>query len=183
MNYPEYQQLFDRILGDTHPLPPYDNEHYLNYVRLNQTRMRRWDNHLGLDEHLVQKVKDLKKKQHWIILTEPWCGDAAHSIPFMMRLAQQNSLISYEFQLRDSAPFLIGSYLTNGKKSIPKLIARDENGKDLFVWGPRPRGAQELFNTLRATNVDPETGKIALQNWYNNDKGRSLCSELLEFYN
>src|SRR5690606_8575575 len=98
------------------------------------------------------------------------------------RLAEQNNLISYDIQLRDSEPFLIDSYLTNGTKSIPQFIVRDENGKDLLVWGPRPKGAQELMDRMKADNANFETTKIALQHWYNEDKGVSLCKELIQHF-
>jgi hypothetical protein len=182
MTYEAYQQLFDYILSNRHSEHPYDDEHYMNYTRLNQARMKRWDKHLELSDALVETIQLIRNQQHWIIITEPWCGDAAHILPFLMRLVQHNLLITYELQLRDSPPFLINAYLTNGSKSIPKLIVRDETGKDIFSWGPRPKGAQELFYELRAKNADAESSKIALQNWYNTDKGVSLCNELLALF-
>jgi hypothetical protein len=183
MTYEAYQELFDFILSHRHCEHPYDDEHYINYTRLNQARMKRWDKHLELNEALVDLIKSLTQPQHWIIITEPWCGDAAHIIPFLMRLIQHNLLISYELQLRDSPPYLIESYLTNGtSKSIPKLIVRNSKGQDIFSWGPRPKEAQALFYALRDRKADAEESKIALQNWYNNDKGVSLCQELLELF-
>ena len=182
MNYQTYQELFETILSDKHPLHPYDEPAYINYTKLNQSRMKRWDKHLELNEALVEKIKSLTSKQHWIIITEPWCGDASHIIPFLMRLAEQNELITYDLQLRDSPPFLIESYLTGTSKSIPKLIVRNEKGVDVFTWGPRPKEAQALFNELKSKNVEFEASKIALQNWYNEDKGRSLCNELLALF-
>ena len=89
-------------------------------------------------------------------------------------------LVTYELQLRDAEPFLINSYLTNGGKSIPKLIARNEDGTDLFTWGPRPAAAQALMDRLKKEGADFETIKTGLQNWYNADKGRSLQGELLQ---
>lgn len=182
MNYREYQQLFDDILSSSDSQPPYNNTDYMNYTKLNQARMKRWDKTMQLDEELVSALREIPQKQHWIIIVEPWCGDVSHILPFLVRLAEQSSNITYDLQLRDSEPFLINSYLTNGGKSIPKLIARDEAGNDIFVWGPRPKEAQELMTGLKARNADFETIKTELQNWYNADKGQSLQKELLEFY-
>lgn len=182
MNYTAYKQLFDEILDNPNPASPYNDAMYLDYTRLNRSRMKRWDKQLKLNEDLASLIKQIASPQHWIIITEPWCGDAAHSVPFLIRLAEQNDLISYDIQLRDREPFLIESYLTNGTKGIPKLIVRNESGDDIFNWGPRPKGAQELMDTMRAGNADFETIKIALQNWYNNDKGLSLCRELSEYF-
>jgi len=144
--------------------------------------MKRWDKHMKLDENLVSRLKQITSPQHWIILTEPWCGDAAHIVPFLIRMTEQNTHITYDLQLRDSEPFLIESYLTNGTRSIPKLIVRNGQDNDLFTWGPRPEGAQQLMNRMKAGNADFETTKIALQNWYNNDKGISLCGELANLF-
>lgn len=182
MTYAEYNDLFQQILDSENPQAPYDAPDYLHYTRLNQIRMKRWEHQLMLNEQLVRVIKNLDKKQHWVIITEPWCGDAAHILPFLMRLAAYNPLISYEIQLRDSPPFLIESYLTNGTRSIPKLIVRDENGADIFNWGPRPKPAQQLRDTLKAADASYDVINNALQQWYNQDKGISLCQELLTRY-
>lgn len=181
MNYSEYTALFEEILKSERPQPPYDNPDYFEYTRLNYSRMTRWNKTLQLNEELVNRLKGLDRRQHWIIIVEPWCGDVAHSLPFLVRLAEQSPMVTYELQLRDSEPFLINSYLTRGTKSIPKLIVRDEEGRDLFTWGARPEKAQQLMNELKAANTDWETTKVELQNWYNNDRGTSLQRELLHW--
>ncbi len=179
MNYTEYKQLFEEILANP---TYYSKESYMEYTRLNRSRMKRWDKLLVLDEKLSTILKAITSPQKWIIITEPWCGDAAHVIPFLVRMTELNELISYDIQLRDSEPFLIDNYLTNGSKSIPKLIIKDESDTDLFVWGPRPKGAAEVLSNLKAENADAETTKVAIQNWYNADKGISLTEELLQFF-
>jgi hypothetical protein len=142
--------------------------------------MNRWLKTMQMDAELVYMLKNLDERQHWIIIIEPWCGDVAHTLPFLVRLAKGSPMISYDLQLRDSEPFLINAYLTNGTKSIPKLIARDESGKDLFTWGARPKAAQQFADSLKAANMDFETIKLHLQNWYNEDRGRSLQQDLKE---
>src|ERR1700749_385479 len=161
MNYDEYQRLFDIILDTDNRAHPYDDEGYLNYTKLNRSRMMRWEKQLKLNDHLLYKLKAINAPQHWIIITEPWCGDAAHIVPFLIQMATENKHISYDIMLRDTEPFLIESYLTNGTKGIPKLIVRDEFGADIFNWGPRPKPAQLLLNELKATQTDFESIKIA----------------------
>ena len=178
MNFIAYQEIFQQILNDPQPPAPYQDPDYLNYVKLNWSRQQRWLKTGILNEELAAVIGSIKGEQHWTIITEPWCGDAAHSIPFLHRLSELNPLIKVDYQLRDSEPFLIDQYLTNGSKSIPKLIVRDSNGNDLFNWGPRPKQAQELLDKLKAKNADFETIKLELQHWYNLDRGESLCVEL-----
>lgn len=180
MDYARYQQLFDEILASPQPPAPYDKETYLHYTRLNRSRMKRWNQQPLPASPLPERLRQLRAPQHWIILTEPWCGDAAHSLPFLIRLADSQPLISYDLELRDSTPHRIEQYLTNGSRSIPKLIVRDASGRDLFTWGPRPRPAQELINTLKQAGTPQEEVLLALQNWYNQDRGQTMLAELEE---
>jgi len=178
MDFQSYLDIFGRILNNTVPQAPYDNAAYLDYTKLNWSRMNRWLKKGELSEQLMDAVKKISQPQQWTVITEPWCGDAAHSIPFIQLAAQQNPLISVVYELRDSEPFRINEYLTKGSKSIPKLIIRDAEGNDLATWGPRPVECQKLFDQLKTDEADFETQKIALQNWYNADKGQSVQQEL-----
>lgn len=87
-------------------------------------------------------------------------------------------MISVSYELRDSAPFRIEDYLTNGTKSIPKLVIKDNGGKDLATWGPRPKGCQQLYSRLKAENANFEKIKMELQHWYNSNKGLDIQKEL-----
>ena len=179
MDFPTYKVFFKAVLDSAKRLPPYNNPDYLNYTKLNWSRQRRWLTTGHLDDTLVQYLKQLTEPQQWIVITEPWCGDAAHILPFLYMLSTQNPLIKLDIQLRDSEPFLIEQHLTRNAKSIPKLIIRDAANKDLLVWGPRPAASQELYDRLKAEHADDEELKLQLQWWYNEDKGASLQRELL----
>jgi hypothetical protein len=80
--------------------------------------------------------------------------------------------------LRDEEPFLIDQYLTNGGKSIPILVIRNEHGEDIAVWGPRPTKAQELFLKLKEEGKEFADIKEEIQKWYNEDKGTEIQAEL-----
>jgi hypothetical protein len=72
-------------------------------------------------------------------------------------------------------------FLTDGARSIPKLIAIDRTSGDVLgTWGPRPKAAQELFVELRSRGVEKPLINEELQRWYLADKGRSLQTELAE---
>lgn len=179
MTYDQYLELNERILIDPNPGPPYDNPVYLNYARLGMSRMKRWDKTMRFSDAFLHALKQVDQPQLWIMITEPWCGDAHPVVPAIAMLPSVNPLISYDLQLRDSEPFLINSYLTNGGKSIPKLIVRDQNGNDLFTWGPKPEGARLLTLELKGAGVHYDTIATELQNWYNRDKGMSFQQELI----
>ncbi len=178
MNFQEYLHYFEHVLNNDTPVAPYDNPDYLNYTRLNWARMNRWLKTAVLTEEMTAAVKAIHEPQQWIVITEPWCGDAAHIVPFLQLIALENPLISVDYELRDSEPHRINSYLTNGGKSIPKLVIRNAQNEDMAVWGPRPAKCQEVYAALSAQKTDIETLKTALQNWYNADKGKEIQAEL-----
>ncbi len=181
MTFQEYLNYFQSIIekSNEEQVAPYDNSDYIEYTRMNWARMNRWLKTGKLSEELTEVIKGIAKPQTWIIITEPWCGDAAHSVPFLHRLAELNPLIRVEYELRDSEPFRINQYLSNGSKSIPKVIFRNTEGQDLFIWGPRPAGCREIYTRLTAEKVDFETVKTEIQKWYNADKGVEMQEELL----
>jgi hypothetical protein len=180
MNFTRYQEYFQSILNAEHPRAPYNDPAYINYTKLNWSRQQRWIKVGELNKDLESLVKEIKIPQQWIVISEPWCGDAAHIVPFIYKLSQLNSLITLDIQLRDTEPHLIQEYLSGESKSIPKFIIRSEAGEDLLVWGPRPEQSQVLFDRLKDEGADFEEFKTQLQHWYNLDKGKSLQQELLE---
>jgi len=180
MDFESYEVYFQAVLDGGITIPPYDDPAYMNYAKLNWARQQRWLKTGELNADLMKLVMQIDRPQVWILITEPWCGDASHILPFIHKLSQMNPRIQLDIQLRDSDPFLIDSYLTGKSKSIPKLIVRNSEGTDLMVWGPRPQENQELFEQLKGDKTDLHEMKMLLQKWYNDDKGRSLQHEMLE---
>lgn len=180
MTFEEYCTLFESIIhtDPDNQLAPYDSAEYVEYTRLNWSRMNRWLKRGHLSDELLAVVQKIKIPQHWIVITEPWCGDAAHSIPFIKMVSDTNPLITVSYELRDSEPFRINNYLTNGSKSIPKVICTDGSGAEVMVWGPRPHDCQLLYRQLLADKVPYELIKTALQQWYNANKGMDIQQEI-----
>src|SRR5690625_5653194 len=78
--------------------------------------------------------------------------------------------------LRDENLELMDRYLTNGGRSIPKLIVYDPNAEEVLgTWGPRPTEATKLIEDYRAEHgVIDEKVREQLQVWYNKDKGNGV---------
>lgn len=182
MTFEAYRAYFENIVNTPvdQQTAPYDNPDYIDYTNMNWLRMNRWFKTASLSAALKAAVQKINAPQTWIVITEPWCGDAAHNIPFIDMAARVNPLIQISYELRDSAPFRIADYLTNGTKSIPKLIIRNQAGEDLGTWGPRPEDCQGLYQELLAEKADFEKIKIEIQTWYNANKGRDVQTELTE---
>lgn len=179
MTWADYNNYFDEILTNPAPSAPYDNADYMDYTKMNHKRTSRWLKHGELLPEIKEVTAKISENQHWVLITEPWCGDAAHIVPFIQMISELSEKVELEIQLRDAGSE-IDKYLTNGGRAIPILVIRDAEGKDLGVWGPRPAECQKIFLQMKADNADFETQKITLQNWYNKDNGVSLQRELTD---
>jgi len=48
------------------------------------------------------KIKNYTKDVTWIVITVSWCGDAAHVVPVLNKIAQENEHINLKLVLRDN---------------------------------------------------------------------------------
>lgn len=179
LSFNEYISLLDKLLSEGKTTGPNQSESMVGYGRLNLTRMRRLDKTIELDETIMGSVAALDVDWVWLVITEGWCGDAAQNIPIIEKVAAANSGIETRYILRDENPELMDQFLTNGSRSIPKLIAIErESGEVLGTWGPRPKVAQELFTELKSRGMEKPLINENLQRWYIADRGLSLQAEL-----
>lgn len=151
----------------------------LEYIKLNRQRMQRVEKTYHPSETIMQQLAGLKYKSHWLVITEHWCGDAAQSLPVMNRLAElSNGKITLKLVYRDQNLELMDAYLTNGSRSIPRLIQLDEHNNVTGIWGPRPTEAQSLVMRLKADPVTAPTYGNELHLWYAKDRQVALEGEL-----
>jgi hypothetical protein len=177
LTYQEYRDLIDRLMLVGRTTGESQTEAMKHFAKMNISRMKKWDKIFKVSEEAKTTMESIKTTQTWVILTEGWCGDAAQNIPVIMKLAEINSLIQVRFLLRDENLPIMDQFLTNGGRSIPKLIALDSNSlSPIFDWGPRPARAQELFLERKAKGLDYAE---PLHAWYAKDKGMQVEQELI----
>lgn len=178
-SYSDYMHLMEKVVLENRTTGPKQSEELNHYTRLNLARMQRLNKKTVILDSLRQAVDQLDVQQTWYILTEAWCGDAAQNIPTIVAATLSNPAINVKLLLRDEHPELMDAYLTNGGRSIPKLVAVDEHFNELFTWGPRPAGAQALLKEYKANPVKPYSEFAEdIQRWYIADKTESLQCEL-----
>ena len=132
------------------------------------------------------RLKHITTPQIWLVLTEAWCGDAAQNIPFFVKLANHNPLIELRFILRDQNPEIMDAYLTNGGRSIPKLVALNrDNFEELFTWGPRPQVLQKKFEAYLEDSKGVSQGEFmeSMHLWYARDKNNNINAEFMTLIN
>jgi hypothetical protein len=181
-SYTNYRNIVAQLLSEGKSTGNEQSDHLLHYSELNQVRMNRLDKTIEISEENCTKLKDIKQTQIWLVLSEGWCGDAAQILPILNKMAACSEHIELKIIFRDENEEVMNLFLTNGTKSIPKLIILNkENLEFIADFGPRPAGAKQLIIDYKAKHgVVDETAKTELQKWYLNDKGLSTQNEILE---
>jgi hypothetical protein len=177
-SYSGYLALIDGLLEEGKTTGPNQSEAMVNFTRLNRQRMQRLDKTVELSESVKSAARNVGRKMIWLVITEAWCGDAAQNIPPIEKIANLSDRIETRYVLRDENPELMDQFLTNGARSIPKLIALDaETLEILGNWGARPDAAQKLFSELKHQGAEKPAIMEQLQRWYNSDRTLSLQNE------
>ena len=180
MTYTDYNLLFKQLVaeGRTTGEP---SEEKIKYTKLNLSRSKRLDKTATITQTFQSQFKNICEKQTWLVITEPWCGDAAQTLPFLNKIAETSDYIDLKIVLRDEHPKLMDQFLTNGSKSIPKLIILNDQYEVLEQWGPRSQAATKLVTDYKTEHGQlDDTFKTQLQLWYNKDKGASIVKEMVE---
>ena len=180
LSYNEYRDLVSDLLSQGKSTGPNQSDDLLNYSKLNDKRMKRLDKTVKLTEETLAKIKDVKEPQTWLVLTEGWCGDAAQNLPVINKIAEENPNINLKLVLRDENLELMDEFLTNGGRSIPKLIALNKENEVINTWGPRPTTATKMVVDYKEKHGSLDADfKTDLQVWYNKNKGENTQEDLV----
>lgn len=182
ISYQEYRELIKDLVDKNSTTGSEQTEALIGYTKLNDRRMKRWDKTIKVSEELQKKIAEFNHPTTWLVITEGWCGDAAHVLPAINKVAELNANIKLKVVLRDENPELMDAFLTNGARSIPKVIMIDDiSGDVLNTYGPRPSEATLYVNRFKAKygKLTPEF-KEDLQHWYNKDKGQNVLKDITE---
>jgi hypothetical protein len=182
-SYEEYSRAFEFWAAHHKSSKPDASESLIAFTKLNWARTQRLHKTIVLDPALVNAIKRVRHKYTWMVLTEAWCGDSAQSLPVIAEMAKLNpDKIRLYILLRDQNPELMDNFLTNGSRSIPKLIATDDDlATEAFTWGPRPAPAQKMFYDWKKNprGLSWENFEKELHSWYAKDKTKAIQEEFL----
>jgi hypothetical protein len=149
--------------------------HFLNY---NWERQAHVHEVYTPSEDMRDAVTGIDAPQRWVVLTEPWCGDSAFLLPVIAEAADLSDAVTLRILLRDDHLDVMDQYLTDGSRSIPKLVAFSDEGTELFTWGPRPEGARQRFAALREEYDDKMKVIEELVAYYEDGGWREADAEL-----
>ncbi|GAA3595819.1 thioredoxin family protein [Flavivirga amylovorans] len=182
ISYQDYRDLVKQLTENNSTTGNEKTEALISYTKLNDRRMKRWDKTIKVTDEALSKIKSFKEPITWLVITESWCGDAAHIVPVLNKVSELNDNIDFKVVLRDENPELMDAFLTNGGRAIPKVIMLDNNTGDVLnTYGPRPSEATNYVNRFKAMHgkLTPEF-KEDLQHWYNTNKGQNIIDDLTD---
>ena len=178
--YDEFLKLSEEIISNNNAESLTGTDKiYHDYRKINMQRTNRIAKTFKPKDDIIEKVKKINNDQFWLVITEDWCGDSAQNLPYIAGYLKFNPKIKLRVILRDSNLEAIDNYFKTGNpRSIPKVVGFDEAGNELFIWGPRPKFAQDLVQQLKAEGYSKEEFNKELHTWYAKNKGKELEKEL-----
>ncbi len=182
ISYAEYRAKATEIVAQGKSSGNDQSQEYIDFSKLNESRMNRLDKTITILPEIKNQLENLNKNYIWLVLSETWCGDAAQQLPIFNKMAEASNKIDLKIVFRDQNDDLMNMFLTNGGKSIPKIIILDAQTHEVINhYGPRPAGAAQLVVDYKAKHgkID-ETIKENLQLWYLHDKGESTQKAIME---
>ena len=184
-SYQAYAALGRELLAENRTSPADQgpaSEKMLHYTRLNLQRMERWDKTFRFSEQELQALGQIKQKLYFVLLSELWCGDAAQNVPILAQFVQALPQAELLILFRDLELELMDEHLTNGGRSIPKMLIINEQGQVIQTWGPRPQAAQDLVMAYKAQPQGRSFEEFAeeLHAWYAKNRGQALKTELFD---
>ena len=180
-SYQEYRNFVSTLLKEGKSTGNEQSADLTHYSELNEVRMNRLDKTMVVPAENIKRLQAINSEMIWLVISEGWCGDAAQILPIINKMAEQSEKIDLKIVFRDENEELMDLFLTNGTKSIPKLIVLDKNSLEVLGdFGPRPTEAKQLILDYKAQHgIVDETAKTELQKWYLHDKGLSTQEEML----
>lgn len=153
------------------------------YKVMNLQRMNRILKTYKPSDEILSSLKNITDKQHWVIITENWCGDSAQNLPYIYKFVEQNDNINLHFVLRDENVEFAEYAVTEGNPmSIPRILAYNENGDLLFMWGARPKEAQDIVTNAKAEGKSKEEFNKELHLFYGRNRGKAVENEFVELF-
>ena len=129
-------------------------------------------------DELVARASRLSGHWRLLVLVEDWCGDAVNTVPVLARLAELAPALELRVLARDRNLDVMDAHLTDGKRSIPKVLVLDGAGVVRASWGPRPSELQHWF-LAEGVTLEKDLRYRHVRTWYARDRGRATLEEVL----
>ena len=185
VDYREYLRMIDEFVRDERTSGENQSAELAYYTKLNAKRIKRLNKTAIPASETVELISSLPFNMEWVVITEVWCGDAAQNIPYINKLAEACPNVNLRLVFRDENIEYMDRHLTNGSRSIPKLIVYSAAEMDILgEWGPRPETVQTMMEENKNSDEPLPYEQMAerLHGWYAKDKNVGLDEEIFELF-
>lgn len=114
-----------------------------------------------------------------LALSEDWCGDAVQALPVLARLTEAVPTLTLRVLARDANLDIMDAHLTQGTRSIPVVIALDDQFDEYAWWGPRPAPMQRWMRS-EGLLLPKAAWSLRKRSWYARDRGRLILEGILD---
>lgn len=176
--YLEYQDLAKQLLSENKTSGLNQSQEMVDFSKLNIHRVDRIlkKGEIGIDTQ--KSFQEISEPLFILAISEFWCGDAAQNLPWIYLMVKDIPAIQFRVVFRDENPELMDAFLTNGSKSIPKVVLLNSKMEVCATWGPRPASAQNLILENKTSNaLSKEDLHKKLHIWYALNEGKEIQSE------
>lgn len=183
LSFEQYLQLTEDIVSEKIKREgKYAADNTFKYTGSNLKRMHLVQQQITLNKKLYNLLSNLNQEWIWVVITEPWCGDASWGVPALAIIASVTENVSFRILLRDTPPVIIQHYQTEGTDSIPKLVCiRRKDWKELGTWGPRPQILQQqILQKISGKQTDYKEQVRAIHAWCEADMTASIQTEMID---
>lgn len=184
MTFNDYKSLFEKLVENNSTTGNDQSQEMVNYTKLNLQRTERVIKTTHINADLEKALQKNNLALNWLIITEPWCGDAAQSVAAFDFFSKVNPNIKLRLFLRDENEDLMNQFLTNGTKSIPVVVFMDNEMNAIAHWGPRPKLAQDMVLEYKKNPTKEKMAFYAdMHAWYAKDRTHEIQKEIAELLN
>ncbi len=181
--YAAFRSLMDALAEQGKTTGADQSESMVGYTKMNHQRIKRIEKTIILESDLLNLITQIDKKYVLLAIVEGWCGDVAQNLPVINKMVEATDKLELHTILRDDHLDLIDKYLTDGGRSIPKVIVLEADTlKEAAVWGPRPVPVQDMVvaNKNLPEPLPYSEFSLGVVKWYNADKTHTLQNEWVD---
>ncbi len=132
------------------------------------------------DPALVARGRQVAGAWRLLVVAEDWCGDSAHTIPYLARLVDSLPGVSLRIVSSADGRWLMNRHRTpDGRAATPTVVLLDAAGLDRGCFVERPQALQDYARVERPKTAEADwlEKKYA---WYRRDAGASTMTEIVE---
>ena len=157
-------------------------ESFAEFLASVERREDQWNDHYRngvVPEALAQRAR-AAGRYRMLVIAEDWCGDSAHTVPYVAKLAGEVEGLSMRLIDREQGKQVMRFRLTpDHRVATPTIVLLDESGRDVGCWVERPSELRDWFQANR-TELDRNALHEQAYEWYEKDAGLSTLREIVD---